>query len=63
MGGNTSHRVKSGHVFVLGDNRSVSMDSRCKELGQVLISVIRGVVVGHWPGDSAEYRLLAASKG
>ena len=57
------YRIKPNHVFVLGDIRPVSMDSRCKELGQVPISAIKGVVVGRWSEASAEYRMLAAIAG
>lgn len=38
-------RVKEGCVYVLGDNREVSLDSRSSSIGQVKQSCIDGVVV------------------
>ena len=36
--------VREGYVFVMGDNRTVSMDSRSQAVGQIPVDDIKGVV-------------------
>jgi len=41
----TDYKVPEGQVYVMGDNRAVSIDSRSKEVGTVSISDITGEAV------------------
>lgn len=45
--GNESYAIPSGDVFLMGDNRTVSQDSRT--LGAIPISELRGLVVARLP--------------
>jgi len=42
------HLVRSNHVFVMGDNRAVSMDSRLEEIGTIPEGRILGKVILHF---------------
>ena len=45
--------VEEGHVFVMGDNRTNSTDSRAKSLGQVPFEAILGKAqIRIWPFNS-----------
>lgn len=41
-------RVRPGHVFVLGDNRAESTDSRSVTVGQVKVEDLLGKVIYKW---------------
>ncbi len=44
--------IKPGHIFVLGDNRVNSEDSRYPEVGQVPLANVKGMVfLRYWPPD------------
>lgn len=45
--GNESYAIPAGDVFLMGDNRTVSQDSRT--LGAIPISELRGIVVARLP--------------
>jgi signal peptidase I len=45
--------VENGKVFVMGDNRNFSMDSRNPAVGQVALSAIKGQAwLVYWPPES-----------
>ena len=52
-GGITPHIVPENHVFVVGDNRNYSTDSRDPDIGDIPLSKIEGrVVCVIWPTDA-----------
>lgn len=46
------HKVEDNSIFVMGDNRNYSLDSRYKEIGDISQEQIIGIVIFTIKGDS-----------